>query len=249
MPHEFEIRLDAELDATPERIWEAIATGPGIDSWFMGHTELEPREGGRGRFEMGGHVEESTVTAWEPGKRLAYRGDPGPEGTFMAFEYLIEGRQGGSTVVRFVHSGILGDEWETEYDAISKGDAMYLDKLVQYVTHFPGRTARHGTLIPGPQVADAARVWDAFRAALGLTGPVTVGTPARLSVDGLDPLDGVVDHAVEPVSLGLRTADWMYRFLHGYQNTVVVEYHAFTDDVDPAAVEAAWHAWLDRTFA
>ena len=30
----------------------------------------------------------------------------------MAFEYLIEGRDGGSTVLRLVHSGMLGDDWE-----------------------------------------------------------------------------------------------------------------------------------------
>ena len=36
MGHEFEADKRAELDATPEQVWEAIATGPGIDSWFMG---------------------------------------------------------------------------------------------------------------------------------------------------------------------------------------------------------------------
>jgi uncharacterized protein YndB with AHSA1/START domain len=248
MSHEFEVTLNAEVDATPEEVWAAIATGPGIDSWFMGHTELEPREGGRGSFEMGGQVQHSTVTTWEPGKRLAYRGEPNPDGAFMAFEYLIEGRAGGSTVVRLVHSGVIGDDdWETEYDAVSKGDAMYFGKLVQYVEHFTGRTARHSTLILGPQVADARRVWDAFHAALGIDGAAGVGTPARLTIDGLAPVDGVVDYSAEPVAVGLRGDDWLIRFLHGYQNTVVVEYHAFTD-VDPAAVDAAWQSWLGRTF-
>jgi uncharacterized protein YndB with AHSA1/START domain len=34
--HEFEIREEIALDATPEQVWEAIASGPGMDSWFMG---------------------------------------------------------------------------------------------------------------------------------------------------------------------------------------------------------------------
>jgi hypothetical protein len=31
-------------------VWEAIATGPGLDSWFMGRNEVEPREGGTVRI-------------------------------------------------------------------------------------------------------------------------------------------------------------------------------------------------------
>jgi uncharacterized protein YndB with AHSA1/START domain len=92
MTHEFEVRKEIALDAGPEEVWDALATGPGIDSWYMGRNELEPRVGGRGGLTLGGHTEESTVTAWEPGERLAYRTPENPDGTFMAFEYLIEGR-------------------------------------------------------------------------------------------------------------------------------------------------------------
>lgn len=248
MPREFEVKLSAEVQATPEEVWAAIATGPGIDSWFMGHTELEPREGGRGTFEMGGQVQHSTVTGWEPGTRLAYRGEPEPDGSFMAFEYLIEGRSGGSTVVRIVHSGMIGDgDWEAEYDAVSKGDAMYFGKLVQYVEHFKGRTARRSRLLFGPQVADTGRSWDEFLAALGVESPAEVGTPARLAIDGLPPVDGVISYSVEPVAIALRGDDWLINLLNGYRNTVVAEYHAFAD-TDPDAVDAAFQGWLDRTF-
>ena len=37
MPSEFEIRTEIEIEADPEQIWQAIATGPGITSWFMPH--------------------------------------------------------------------------------------------------------------------------------------------------------------------------------------------------------------------
>jgi uncharacterized protein YndB with AHSA1/START domain len=36
VPREFEVREAIELEATPQQVWEAIATGPGLDSWFMG---------------------------------------------------------------------------------------------------------------------------------------------------------------------------------------------------------------------
>ena len=38
MAHPFELTHEFEVDATPEEVWQAIATGPGIDSWFMGGT-------------------------------------------------------------------------------------------------------------------------------------------------------------------------------------------------------------------
>ena len=47
MGHHFEDHEEAELQATPEQVWEAIATGPGIDSWFMGRNQVEPGEGGK----------------------------------------------------------------------------------------------------------------------------------------------------------------------------------------------------------
>ena len=56
MPHEFELRKEITLDATPEQVWEAIATGPGIDAWFMGRNQVEPREGGRSSMTIGGHT-------------------------------------------------------------------------------------------------------------------------------------------------------------------------------------------------
>jgi uncharacterized protein YndB with AHSA1/START domain len=31
MAHQFEIAKDVEVEASPEQVWEAIATGPGMD--------------------------------------------------------------------------------------------------------------------------------------------------------------------------------------------------------------------------
>jgi len=37
--------LSIEVPGTPEEVWEAIATGPGISSWFVG-CDVEQRDGG-----------------------------------------------------------------------------------------------------------------------------------------------------------------------------------------------------------
>ena len=54
MAHPFEFTHEIKVDASPEEVWEAIATGPGVDAWFMGRNEIEPREGGKTRMVMTG---------------------------------------------------------------------------------------------------------------------------------------------------------------------------------------------------
>ena len=94
MGHAWENRDEVEVDATLEEVWAAITTGPGLDSWFMGRNEVRPEVGGAVRTDMGGFVMDSEITAVEPLRRFAYRtGDPA--GRFIAFEYLIEGRDHG----------------------------------------------------------------------------------------------------------------------------------------------------------
>ncbi|GAB3964378.1 SRPBCC domain-containing protein [Plantactinospora veratri] len=245
MGHEFELRKEIELAGTPDQVWAAIATGPGIDSWFMGHTEVDPREGGRNTFAMAGHTEESTVTAWEPGKRFGYGTEPGPDGTFMAIEYLIEGRDQGSTVLHLVQSGVLGDNWETEYEAMRNGWDMYLATLAAYVRYFPGR---HGTQVAAfrPGAGEPDQVWAAVAGAFGITGAITEGAPARLTLDGLPPIEGVVDITGLPTYFGVRTDDALYRFLHSGTDrgsVLVLGHHIFADDVDQAHAERVWQDW------
>ncbi|MGK5518747.1 SRPBCC family protein [Micromonospora sp. URMC 107] len=246
MGHHFELRKDVELAATPEQVWEAIATGPGIDSWFMGRTEVEPGEGGRTRLTMAGQVEESTITAWEPGKRLADRTEPAPDGTFMALEYLIEGREQGSTTLRLVQSGVLGDNWESEYEAMGIGWDMYLGTLAAYLAHFPGRTAAPVSAFR-PDAGGADRVWAAVAEAFGVAGPIAEGDRVRFTVGGLPPIEGVVDLAGLPTYVGVRTDDALYRFLYSGAergDALVLGHHVFATGQDPARAERAWQDWL-----
>lgn len=246
MAHDFEITDEITLDATPEQVWEAIATGPGVDSWFMGRTEIEPGQGGTKNLDMTeamGFVQQSTITAWEPDERLAFREDS-PDGTFTAYEYLLEGRDGGSTVLRFVHSGILGDDWEAEYDGLKAGDRMYLNQLAAYLKYFPGRHATCNLFVVGPAVPDTERVWSRFAAALSLTGEITEGAPVRLNVPGLPSTDGVVEFLGKPYFAGVRTPRGIHLLVKGYRDMLVVGYHGFSGDEDEKEIESAWRSWL-----
>lgn len=241
MPREFELHKEIELAATPEQVWEAIATGPGLACWFM-PMDIEPREDGTSPA--------GTVLAWEPGKRLAIRTPEAPDGTTQAFEYLLEARAGGSTVLRFVHSGFLGDDWGDEYESTTgKGWDMYLHTLAQYLTHFPGRTATY-VEAEAPPASAAADAWPVLIAGLGLPEPVATGNRVRLTPNGLPPLDGVVDYQTANF-LGVRTADGLYRF-HGRAALgmpIAVGHHIYTGDVDRERVASSWRSWLNRLFA
>ncbi|HEU4424403.1 MAG TPA: SRPBCC domain-containing protein [Pilimelia sp.] len=236
---------EAELDATPEQVWEAIATGPGIDSWFMGRSSVEPGLGGTIRTDLGDFAMESTVTAWEPGSRLAYRSNDQGGGRFIAYEYLIEAREHGSTVVRVVAHGFLpGDDWETEYDAMVKGGQMYFRTLVAYVTHFAGRAGTSVGVV-GPSIAD----WPTARAtlwrAMGDSDDPAVGDRVRFTPSGLAPIVGVVDF-VNPDAIGIRTDDALYRFIRGFFDPIFAQHHIFRSDVDPVQTGQAWRDWLTR---
>ncbi len=86
-----------------------------------------------------------------------------------------------------------------------------------------------------------------FERGLGLDGEVAEGDHVRLIPEGLGAIEGVVDY-VSPHFLGVRTSDALYRFIHGFDGTVMVGHHLFADGVDREVAERAWRAWLDRLF-
>jgi uncharacterized protein YndB with AHSA1/START domain len=239
MTHPFETRGEITVDATPEEVWQAIASGPGVDSWLMGRTEIDSATK-TVLFTMFGEVSSGTITAWEPGRRYAWQEDRNPDGTFTAYEWLIESRDGGGAVVRVVHSGLLGDDWEAEYDALSIGDHAYTAKLAVYLEHFAPRTATDSLFLPGPITKDS---WAALTAAVGAGADAADGQPARLSVPGIEPVGGTIEFVGAPSFVGMRTDDAMYLLIHGYNDMVFATAHYF-DDRDPSTKTEAWQNWL-----
>ena len=239
MTHPFEVRDEMTLDAPPDQVWDAITSGPGVDSWLMGRTEIDS-ESRTSTFEMFGNTSRSAITVWEPGRHFATREEKNPDGTFMAMEWLIEARDGGGTVVRFVHSGELGEDWEAEYNGLSVGDHAYMTKLAVYIAHFAPRRATLSTFLPGPITKDS---WAEMTAAVGAGADAADGQPARLTVPGIEPVDGVVEFVVPPSFVGMRTEDAIYTLIHGYNDMMFATAHYF-DDRDRSAETEAWQAWL-----
>ncbi len=253
MGHEFAQHHSAEVPARPDQIWAAIATGPGLDSWFMGRNEVKAGAGGTVHTVFGEYAPELEITGWDPGHRFAYGSGQAPDGRFIAYEFLIEGRAGGSTVLRTVTSGFLpGEDWAEEYEAMTLGGELYFRTLIEYLSYFAGRFAVPITAF-GPPGTSWARDRALLCRELGLTEPVRPGHTARLSGD-VGPADGVVYFANAHV-IGVRSEDALYRFMRGFAKPVIAAHHLFGQGVghvtgtEPDHDRQAWEAWLRRTLA
>jgi uncharacterized protein YndB with AHSA1/START domain len=88
MGQPFEQWRDAEVPASPEEVWAAIATGPGINSWFIGRNDVRPGADGTVRTEFGDYTPELDITVWDPLRRFGYRSGQAPDGRFIAYEFL-----------------------------------------------------------------------------------------------------------------------------------------------------------------
>jgi uncharacterized protein YndB with AHSA1/START domain len=244
MAREFEIRRDVDLPASPEEVWEAVATGPGTASWLFPN-EIEQREGAT-------NPDGSTVKAWDPPRRFAVRVD-GDQDWFNALEFTIEGREDGGSLLRYVHSGIFVQDWENQYDAANNHTDFYLHTLGEYLRHFGGRTATYvGTPpagIQGPATSARPGAFDLLREELGLGDGAAEGDFVSLAPSGLEPIQAVVDY-LRPHFIGLRTDDGMYRFFgrDAWGMPVGMGVHLFGQEVDAAATEQVWKRWLDGVF-
>jgi uncharacterized protein YndB with AHSA1/START domain len=215
MSKEFESRHEAVVAATPEQVWAAIATGPGLTSWFVGRTRVED---GTVATEFGdGWIPAGRVSVSEAPHRFAFGSEPAADGRFVATEFLIEGREGSATVLRAVHSGFLpGDDWAAEYEAMQQGNAMFFATLVEYLRWFPGRTGTPVTVF-GPPVTDWPAAWAGLSARLGLGPRPRVG----------DSAGGSEVFFVNADTLGVRGEHGLYRWLRGFHGAMVVSHVLF----------------------
>jgi uncharacterized protein YndB with AHSA1/START domain len=252
------MELTFELSASPDRVWDAVATANGISSWFL-PTDVEEREGGAICFHMGETESRGTVTGWEPTHRIVYEepdwadlsGHPGAPVTPMVTEFLVEAQSGGTSVLRVVSSAFgTGADWEQEFfTEMEKHWVPFFDNLRLYLSQFPGQQVTVMSVDgPVPGATDAA--YAAVRAALGADGAGAsvktrgwTGTVQRVNLaPGPNELLVKVD-APAPGLLGFFVFD------DGEGTTrVSIEGRLFSDDA-PAIVEReapAWKQWIEN---
>ena len=134
------VQVEVEVPGTPEEVWQAIATGPGISSWFV-PTRSEERQGGEVVSNFGPGMDcPATITAWEAPKRFVAESVMGPPGSpKVATEWSVEARAGGTCLVRVVHSLFTDtDDWDNQLDGLEQGWPTYFRILRMYLERFKG---------------------------------------------------------------------------------------------------------------
>jgi hypothetical protein len=226
--HPFEIVQDVVLKAAPERIWNAVTDDTAA---WMFPTDQWP----------------AVRTVEEYPRHLVSRME-GPDGWYNQLEHVLTpGPEG--TSLHYVHSGILTDNWEQQYDGAAKHTLFYLHTLGEYLEHFDGRAVAFVD-VQGPDGATAPDAFERFLAAFGLVG-VIPGEKKDLDLPGLGPVEATVDYANEHF-LGLRTEDAMVRVFgrQAFGDRVGLTVHDFSLDTADDAARAARaqehaHAWGD----
>src|SRR2546422_6869503 len=165
------VQVEVEVPGTPEEVWQAIATGPGVSSWFV-PTEGEERVGGTVTAHFGPGMDSSaTITAWDPPRRFAAEsGDLGPNAPTLATEWVVEARSGGTCVVRVVHSLFAStDDWDDQLERVESGWPAFFRILRLYLTQFSGKPCSRFQVM-GFAAGPESKAWEALVGPLGLAG-------------------------------------------------------------------------------
>ena len=195
------VQVEVEVPGTPEEVWQAIATGPGISSWFV-PAEFEERDGKPVAVTLNfgpGMESRSVVTAWDPPRRFAAQGEGWGGSPPIADEWSVEARGGGICVVRVVHSLFAStDDWDNQLEGTESGWPGFFRILRIYLTHFRGQRSAMMQWM-APAAGTEAEAWETLTAALGLKG-VSAGQRWTAPA-GVPALSGVVEHVEHPESV------------------------------------------------
>lgn len=256
------VEVDVEVPGTPEEVWRAIATGPGISSWFV-PSEVEEREGGTAisHFGPGSSMDSvATITAWDPPRRfVADSYDMGPEAPPVATEWSVEARSGGVCVVRVVHSWFAStDDWDGQFEAHEHGWRGFFRILRLSLAHFRGQPCSAFQLM-GVAPEPRSEAWQTLTNGLGLEGvaegqQVNTNPPA-----GAPALSGQVEEVgpVEyPETLLVRLDEpapgiaHLFAMSMGGQVFLPIRLFLYGDQAPAAAARAepVWQAWVNEHF-
>ena len=249
------VQAEVEVPGTPEQVWQAIATGPGVSSWFV---PTEKQEDGTVVAHFGPGMDAvATETAWDPPRRFAAEGELGPGAPKMATEWTVEAHSGSTCIVRVVHSVFTErDDWDGQLESIEGGWPDYFENLRLYLIHFNGQPCAPFQLM-GMSGSPASEVWDVATGSLGLVA-AQVGEH-RQSPEGAPPLSGVVERIGtpgHPWALLLRLDGpapgiaHMFAMGMGGMTLLVLRFYLFGEQASAVAAEQEprWQAWLGEQF-
>jgi uncharacterized protein YndB with AHSA1/START domain len=253
------VELEFDVPGTPEDVWHALATGPGISSWFV-PTDIEERNGKpvamTYHFGPGMDINAKVITCDRPRQFTQEGQGPFPGSPPIATAWTIEARSGSICTVRIVHSLFAStDEWDNQLEGAAGGWAGFLNILRLYLTHFRGQRSAI-MQVATPVTSTEAEAWATLTGAMGVKG-AKVGqrwaTPA-----GVSPLGGVVEHLTENPYDGLLRLDTPVPGLAaigaqtypGGPTTVAMNLYFYGDNAAATVARETpvWQAWLQAHF-
>jgi len=251
------VAVEVEVPGTPEEVWQAIATGPGISSWFV-PTEFEQSDGRPVAVTMNfgpGMVPRNAMTAWDPPRMFAAQGEGWGGSPPIATEWSVEARAGGVCVVRVVHSLFAStDDWDMQLEATESGWPGFFRTLRIYLTHFRGQRSALMQFV-APVAAPEAQAWETLTAALGVKG-LSVGQRWTTPV-GVPACSGLVEYVSQNPYDALLRLDTpgpgvaaLGAFNCGGPSMVALNFYHYGDQAAETAARETprWHAWIQEHF-
>jgi uncharacterized protein YndB with AHSA1/START domain len=252
------IQVEVEVPGTPEEVWHAIATGPGVSSWFV-PTEFEEQDGKPEAEKMNfgpGMESRAVVTAWDPPRMFAAEsGGWTPDMPSIATQWSVEARAGGVCLVRVVNSLFAStDDWDNQLEGTESGWPGFFRTLRIYLTHFRGQRSAIMQFM-APVAGTEAEAWDALTGALGLNG-LSVGQRCTAPA-GVPALSGVAEYVTQSPYDALLRLDKpgpgvaaLGTFNFGGQSMVALNLYLYGDQAAGSLAHETplWKAWIQERF-
>jgi len=251
------VQVEVEVPGTPEEVWQAIATGPGISSWFV-PTEFEERDGKSVAVTvtLGPGMEvRAPLTAWEPPRKWVAQSDGLPGSPPIANEWSVEARGGGICIVRIVQSLFAStDDWDNQLEGAAHGWPGFFRTLRIYLTHFRGQRSAMMKWM-APAAGTEAEAWETLTAALGVKG-LSVGKRWTAPA-GVPALSGVAEYITQSPNDALLRLDKpgpgvaaLGTFNFGGQSMVALNLYLYGDQAAGTVARETplWDAWFQKRF-
>jgi uncharacterized protein YndB with AHSA1/START domain len=251
------VQVEVEVSGSPEEVWQAVATGPGISCWFV-PAEFEERDGKPVAVKLNfgpGMESRSDVTAWDPPRRFSAEA-PGwaPGSPIITDEWTVEPHRGGKCLVRVTHSLVATtDDWDHQLQGTEAGWPGYFRILKLYLTHFRGQQSAVMQWI-APATGTEAEAWDTLTVALGLKG-VAVGE-RWTAPQGMPASSGVVEHVTQSPCNALLRLDAPGPAIASLGTVnfggtmVTLSFYLYGDQAGEIVARETprWQAWIDERF-
>jgi uncharacterized protein YndB with AHSA1/START domain len=251
------VQVEFEVSGTPEEVWKAIATGPGISSWFV-PTQFEERDGRPVAMTSTfgpGMAPRSPVTAWDPPRTFTAQGEGWGGSPPIATEWSVEARAGGKCLLRVVHSLFAStDDWDNQLEGTASGSAGFFRTLRIYLTHFRGQRSENSQFV-APVAGTEAEAWETLTAALGQKG-LSVGQHWTAPA-GVPAFSGLAEFVSEtPYDILLRLdkpgpgVAAVGAFNIGGQSMVALGFYLYGDQATETIARETprWQTWFQERF-